>query len=103
MYQVMSIINWRSKEVGDKAHRTIIPHILDRWEEGAPLGSQAFVARCSDTQTTFSALFPLSEEIANDPKRKKMRLLINAVMKESIADERLVILEGEIVENRTRE
>ena len=61
MYQVIGIANWRGKEAGDEAHRTLIPHALDRWEEMTPQGARAFIARCSGTETTFTALFPSSE------------------------------------------
>ena len=103
MYQVISIVNWRNQAAGDEAHQTMIPRILDRWEELAPLGAQAFVARCSGTETTFTALFPSGEDIADDTQRQKLRRIVRAVMRDMTTDGELRILEGEVVANRIRE
>ncbi len=101
MYQVISIANWRSKEAGDEAHRTLIPRALDRWEEMAPQGAQAFVARCSDTETTFTALFPSSEGVVDNPQRDRFRRIVGAVAKDFTGGAKLTILEGEVVDGRT--
>ena len=103
VYQVISIVNWRDQAAGDEAHQTMIPRMLDRWEELAPPGAQAFVTRCSDTETTFTALFPSGEGIADDPQRQKLRRIVRAVMRDMTAEGELRILEGEVVANRTSE
>ncbi len=103
MYQVIGIANWSSKEMGDEAHRTLIPRALDRWEEMAPQGAQALVTRCSETETTFTALFPSSEGVVGDTQRDKFRRIVGAVAKDFTGGAKLTILEGEVVDGRTRE
>ncbi len=100
MYQVVGIVTWRSPEAGDKAHETLIPRALDRWEEISSPGAQAYVTRCSSTQTIFTALFPSAEGVVNDPQREKFRRVIQAVAKDFTDDSELVILEGEVVASR---
>ena len=59
MYQVVGVITWKTREAGNKGHKTLIPRALDRWEEISPPGAQAFVTRCSDTPTFFYDPLPV--------------------------------------------
>ena len=75
----------------------------DRWEEMAPPGAEAFVAKLSDTQTSFTALFPTSDGVLNDQKREKIRRIIKSVIKDLVKDGKVEIYEGEVVESRRGE
>ncbi len=103
MYQVICIVNWQNRNAGNEAHEKLIPRILDRWEEIAPSGAQAFVARCSDTKSAFTAIFPSPDGIADDPERNRFRRVVGAVIRDWSADTKLEIVEGKIVASRVRE
>ncbi len=100
MHQVISIFTWRNQEAGDKAHETLVPRALDRWEEISLPGAQAFVTRCSETQTIITALLPSPEGGVNDSQREKFRRIVQAVAKDFTDDSGLVLLEGEVMASR---
>ncbi len=102
MYQVIGIVTWKSREAGNRAHRTLIHRVLDRWEEISPPGAQAFITRCSDTQTIFTTLFPSSEGVADDPLRKRFRRIARSIAKDFMDDAEFVLLDGDVVERRTK-
>ena len=101
MYQIISIVNWKNSTFSIRAHDKLIPRILDRWEEMSPPGAQAFVAKLSDTKTSFTALFPSSEDILHDKQRIKFRRIVQSVIRDLVDDGKVEILEGEVVEMRT--
>ncbi len=101
MYQVISIVNWKNSAAGIQAHNTVVPRAVDRWEEMAPPGAQAFIAKLSDTQTSFTALFPSSDDVLNDQRRKKFRRIVQTVIRDLVKDGKVEIFEGEVVEMRT--
>ena len=100
MYQVVGIVTWRSPDAGDKAHKTLIPNALDRWEEISSSGAQAYVTRCSDTQTIFTALFPSAQGVVDNPQRQKFRRIFQAIAKDFTGDAEIVLSEGEVVLSR---
>ena len=102
MYQITYLVDWRSRESGDEAHATLIPRAIDRWEELAPDGARAYVARCSDTQTIWTSLFPTSDGITDDPSRTRFRRVVLTIAKEFMSQSEPVIFEGPVVESRTR-
>ena len=103
MHQIVGIFTWRSREAGDKAHETLVPRALDRWEEISLPGAQAFVTRCSSTQTIVTALFPSAEGVVHDPQREKFRRVVQAVAKDFTDESEFVLLEGEVIASRIRE
>jgi hypothetical protein len=102
MYQVVGVITWKTREAGNKGHKTLIPRALDRWEEISPPGAQAFVTRCSDTQTVFTTLFPSSEGVVGDLERQKFRRIAKAVIRDLMDRAEFVLLEGDVSESRTK-
>ncbi len=102
MYQITCLFEWRSREAGDEAHATLLLRALDRWEELAPEGAKVYVARCSDTQTIWTSLFPTSDGITEDPKRNRSRSIVLAIAKDFMGQSEPVIMEGPVVESRVR-
>ncbi len=100
MYQVVGIVTWRNPDAGDKAHDTLIPRALDRWEEISSPGAQAYVTRCSNTQTIFTALFPSAQGVVDNPQRQKFRRIFQAIAKDFTDDSKIVLSEGEVVASR---
>ena len=103
MYQFTYLLEWRSREAGDKAHATLILRALDRWEELAPKGSKVYVVRCSDTQTIWTSFFPNSEGLMDDSKRERSRRVVFAVAKDFMRNPEPIIFEGEVVESRSND
>ena len=101
MYQVISIVNWKNSAAGIQAHDSVIPRILDRWEEMSPPGAQAYVAKLSDTKTSFTALFPSSDDLLDDGQRLKFRRIVQSVIRNLVEDGKVEIFEGEVVDMRT--
>ena len=103
MYQVVGIMTWQTERAGNTAHRKLIPRALDRWEEISPPGALAFISRCSKTKTIFTTLFPISEGVENDQKRKKYQRIVQTVARDFMDDGEFLWLEGNITARRTCE